>query len=69
MVVPFAPPWCVNYGYARSNTDNPFRGVQQVSFPLIFLSPGKYQKKSFAVSCANNNKKQAETSRNKQTTD
>ena len=29
-------------------------------FPPIFLSPGKYQKKSFAVSRANNNKKQAD---------
>jgi hypothetical protein len=77
MIPQISPPWwCrlpllwrVNYGNARSNTDNPFGGVQQVSFPLIFLSLGKYQKKSFTVSRANNNKKQAETSGNKQTTD
>ena len=65
MVVPFAPPLRVNYGYARSNTDNPFGGVQQVSFQLIFLSPGKYQKnplQSLAQTTTKNKRKQAETS-------
>jgi len=46
-------------GFTRSHWMPPSVGGPVVSFPPIFLSLQNHQKKSFAVSRANNNKKQA----------
>ncbi len=50
----------INGEAAAAATATAVVGGPVVSFPPIFLSLRKYQKKSFAVSCANNIKKQVD---------